>query len=111
MEDAPADPERIAALTRRVRSLVLMLHDSLDTADAHIDALACCALPSRALMISEKLQRAWSDAFLVILVLEGISRRSANDAWRTLACSYAKACESLARTPCEAPRPPWAWLE
>jgi hypothetical protein len=111
MEDAPADSERIAALTRRVRALASMLHASLDTADAHSDALAHCASPSCALMIRDKLQRAWSDAFLVILVLEGISGRSENDARRALACSYAKTCESLARTRCEAPQPPWAWIE
>jgi hypothetical protein len=111
MEDAPADSERIAVLTRRVRSLVSMLHASLEATDAYTDALACHALPSHALMIRDKLQRAWSEAFLVILVLEGISGRTENDARRALARSYAKACESLAQTPCAAPRPPWACLE
>lgn len=78
------------ASTNRARGLVLLLLTRLDAASSHIDDLRYAFESEdadRAVMMNVALQRAWSDAYMAILILEQLSRCKETNARNALAKS------------------------
>ena len=89
-----ADPSVSAELFTRVRALILMLLTKLDEASDHIEKLNCAFKTEDvygALSAQEGLQRAWSEAFVAIRILEQVSGRSQIHARTALRQSHRRA--------------------
>jgi hypothetical protein len=97
MEGAPADPHARVRLIRQAHALVLMLLTRLDGASDHTESL------DRALQSDDadlartacnRLQRVWSDIYMVIVVLEQLSGHAEVNARDVFAAS-----QRMARVP------------
>jgi hypothetical protein len=99
MESARVHPDTSAAPTSRIRGLVQLLLTKLDLASDHIEDVGDAFQSEdayRALTIHARLQKAWSDAYVAILVMEQLSGCSETHARNALSQSHRSARVPLA---------------